>query len=605
MGTSERADPHGPLPPTTGSPLPTAAVAHAGDFQPDAFALPGRFPSLEARAQRPTNLPVVLSTFVGRGRELSDLSHLLRAEQLVTLTGLGGSGKTRLTLQAAAAGLDGFDDGVCFVDLAPVNDPDVVAASIARALNLPQIDGQPVEASLVTSLRERRLLLVLDNFEHLISAAPLVARLLVACPGLAVLITSRAPLRLTGEREYAVPPLPLDADTGEAVELFVQRASAVRPDLICTPEDHAAIAAICARLDSLSLAIELAAARCRLFTPPALLARLDRALPLLTEGPRDAPARQRSLRETVAWSYALLSAEEQAVFRQLAVFAGGWTLDAAGEVCVRSDGRAIDVLETVGSLIEKHLVRRLDDADNVPRFGMLETIREFAYEQLTACGGLPAVQQRHADLFLRLAESEASRLGQIERMTAVRRLEREYDNLRAALTFCRDRTDRPDLFARLAAALIIFWHQGISWTEGRIWLEQAAAITGDISAGLRARVLDGVGMLALEQRDFTVARARFMEPRHSPPARRAYCPRPGTAVPAASQVVRAGAVPPRAPPAPVRPRPPAAGYRSRSAPGMLPSWRMAYPSSSSLTGGVHAGRVRRRHPRRPQHFHTF
>ncbi|HLZ71462.1 MAG TPA: AAA family ATPase, partial [Dehalococcoidia bacterium] len=363
---------------------------------------------------------------------------------LVTLTGPGGTGKTRLALQAAADLLDDFADGVFFVDLAPLGEPGRVASAIAQALGVRETELEPVADTLRAHLRDKRLLLVLDNFEHLTEAAPLLPELLGAAPGLTLLVTSRVPLHLRGEREFPVPPLPLPRTDGApsglaaaagspAVALFVQRAQAVRPDFVLSAENAEAVAAICARLDGLPLAIELAAARTKLLPPAALLSRLEQPLPLLVGGARDAPERQRTLRDTLAWSHALLSPEEQALFRRLAVFPGGCTLAAAEAVCGALDGVG-EVLASLAALVDHSLVLRLDDPTGEPRYRLLETIRAYALEQLAVSGEEERLRQAQAVHFIGF-------LRRAVRGRMFQRIDPEIDNLHAVLAWCLARED--------------------------------------------------------------------------------------------------------------------------------------------------------------------
>jgi predicted ATPase/DNA-binding NarL/FixJ family response regulator/transcriptional regulator with XRE-family HTH domain len=465
-----------------------------------------------------TNLPIPVNSFAGRQQERADLARLLGVARLVTLTGPGGSGKTRLAVEVARSLARAYPDGVFFVDLAPLTDPELVPAAVAAAVGVPERRTSSLRETLAFVLGEKRLLLVLDNFEHLLAAAEFVAFLLQAGPDLSLLVTSRAPLRVRGEREYPLSPLPLPPArhdtasvlaTNPAVTLFVARAQDVRPDFELTDENARVVATICTRLDGLPLAIELAAPRIRLLPPAALLARLDQTLPLLTTVLRDAPARQRSLRETIAWSYKLLEEPEQRLFRRLAVFVGGWTLEAAEAVCAEDGAPSGDVLQGIESLLEKHLLRRLESPDDHPRFSMLETIREFARERLVASGELDLLQRRHAALFLALAESAEIKFSGPERTAWASRLEREHGNLRAALASSQSQPDTHELFARLAVALAAFWHHREYWTEGRAWLERAATLEGSLPLDLRARALAGAGALALQQQDLASARERF------------------------------------------------------------------------------------------------
>jgi predicted ATPase len=373
--------------------------------------------------------------------------------RLLTLTGPGGTGKTRLALRAAADVRDAFPHGVWLVELAPLTDTTLVPAAVARALGVRETGGRPLaEGGLRDHLREKRLLLVLDNCEHLLpAAAPLVAGLLAGCPGVTVLATSRSPLRVSGELQYPVPPLglPDGAPPGangdlealaavESVRLFVARARAARPGFVLTGENAAAVAALCRRLDGLPLALELAAARVTLLPPRALYARLaDGGLALLRGGPRDLAERQRTLRGTIAWSYDLLAPDEQALFRRLGVFAGGFTIEAAAAVAAGDDSGA-DVLDRLGALVDASLVDPpAEDAAGEARYGLLETIREYALEALTASGEAAATAGRHADHFLRLAEAAAPGTRGPDQAAWFERLEAEHANLRAALDWCQ------------------------------------------------------------------------------------------------------------------------------------------------------------------------
>ncbi|HET8631997.1 MAG TPA: tetratricopeptide repeat protein [Thermomicrobiales bacterium] len=466
-----------------------------------------------------SNLPVPPTPLLGREGALAAVAVLLYADgaRLVTLTGPGGVGKTRLGLATARQLTPAFRDGAWLVELAPLADPALVAAAIAGALGVMEAGGRSPVAGLVAHLRHKHLLLVLDNCEHLLAGLGLVAELLAACPGLAVLATSRAPLGLAGEREYPVPPLalpdprasPAAADLGgyAAVALFLARAQAVAPDAVATDADLPAVAAICARLDGLPLAIELAAARARLLPPRALLARLEHRLPLLTGGPRDAPARQRTLRDTLAWSHALLTESERALFRRLAVFAGGWTLDAAAAVCAADEAEPLDALDGLDALARASLLRRVGDGAGEPRFTMLETIREYAGERLDESGEAGAVRARHAAYYLALAERAEPHLwGGPEQRAWVERLEAEHDNGRAALAWAAERGEA-ELELRLVAALGWFWFTHGHATEGRGRLERALAAAPAGPALLRARALAHLGLIASQQGDHLGAAA--------------------------------------------------------------------------------------------------
>ncbi|MGN6699971.1 MAG: ATP-binding protein, partial [Thermomicrobiales bacterium] len=486
--------------------------------------LPADFPPPRARAAGPLNLPVPPTPLVGREREVAAVSALLRAPaaRLVTLTGPGGVGKTRLGLLVAAGLADDFRDGVAFVPLAAVSDPALVVPAIAAALGVREVVGQPLAATLAAFLRARRLLLLLDNVEQVLPAAAALADLLAACPAVTLLVTSRAALRIAAEREYVVPPLDLPAPQSaltpdalwrnEAVRLFVERARSVVPAFRATAADAHAIAAICCRLDGLPLAIELAAARSRLLAPPALLARLERRLALLTGGGADLPARQQTLRGTLDWSYLLLGPDDQALFARLAVFVGDWTLEAAEAVCGDSGGRALDVLTGLESLVSKNLVQHSAGVDSAPRLRLLETIREYALERLAASGAQDEASElfrRHAVYYLALAETEPAVRGPAWGAWLAR-LDQEYDNVRAALGWALDAGETA-LLLRFGVALRRFWHARGEVSQGRRWL--AAALAGDDvpAAELRARAIHTLANLAHYQGDYQQAQALYAE----------------------------------------------------------------------------------------------
>jgi predicted ATPase/class 3 adenylate cyclase len=505
--------------------------------------LPTDFPPLKTLDRHPNNLPAQPTPLLGRQEELAAVCALLRRAEtrLVTLTGPGGIGKTRLGLQVAAELSDDFADGVYFVALASISRPDLVTAAVAQALRLRETDGRPLDETLCAHLSGQRLLLLLDNFEQVMAAAPLVASLLAACADLKVLVTSREVLRLQAEQEYPVPPLGLPAipaaratvDVGAlsqapAVALFVERARAARPDFRLSPANARAVAEICARLDGLPLAIELAAARIRLLSPEALLARLSGRLQLLTGGARDLPARQQTLRSTIAWSEDLLTPAERTLFRRLAVFAGGWTLSAAESVAPAAGELEGDILEGLASLVDKSLVRRQDDLESEPRFALLETIRAYGQEQLEASGEAEALRRAHAAYYFQLAEQAEPELTGAEQATWLARLEREHDNLRAALGWTRERGEG-ELGLRLAVAIWRFWYTHGYLSEGRDWLEVLLLLAPDPSPGespapegnqdqeqreqalraLRARGLYGAATLANTQNDVERAEALF------------------------------------------------------------------------------------------------
>ena len=448
-------------------------------------------------------VPEPPGVLIGRQQELAAVVGFPRGEtRVLTLTGPGGTGKTRLALAAAAALAPDFPDGAWFVDLAPLADPALVPSAIATVLGVRADGGQPLPEALATALRDKRSLLVLDNFEHVLAAAPFVGELLAACRGLRVLVTSRAPLRLRAEREFPVPPLglprrkppPTVAQLGQydAVRLFVDRAVAVKPDFAVTNATAPAVAELCHRLDGLPLAIELAAARIRLFGPDAMLARLEQRLPLLTGGARDLPTRQQTLRGAIAWSHDLLTPDEQAIFRRVCVFAGGWTLAGAEAVAV-ADGattseQKVDVLAGSTALVEHSLVRRVEGQDGEPRFVLLETIREYGLEQLQRREETEATRERHARHLLTIAEqADLGIRGGSTQTARVEQLETEHDNLRAALTWALDHD--PEVAVRLGAALGQFWMIRSYLIEGRDWLERILAIDGGVAPAFRADVL--------------------------------------------------------------------------------------------------------------------
>jgi predicted ATPase/class 3 adenylate cyclase len=486
--------------------------------------LPDVFPPLRTLETRPHNLPTQATPFLGREREVTEAATLLRSSdaRLVTLTGPGGTGKTRLALQVAAELLDAFPDGVFFVPLAAVRDPELVPSAIASALGLRDQPGQTPAQAVREALAGKRLLLVLDNVEQVAGSAPFVGELLAAAPALEVLATSRLPLRLRAEREYPVTPLALPPANVtapeqllqyEAVRLFVERAQAVRAGFILTPETAAAVAEITRRLDGLPLAIELAAARVRLLPPAALLARLEKRLPLLTGGPRDAPARQQTLRDAIAWSYDLLTADEQALFRRLSIFAGGFSLEAAEAVA--NPGAELDVLDGLDRLSEHSLLRPVAGAEGEPRFVMLETIREYGLERLEESGEAETTRLAHTEFFLALVEEAEPKLTSPEQLVWLERLEAEHDNLRAALGWALARDAQIAL--RLAGGLAWFWYFRGYLREGRAWLDRTLAASGDpgprhagafAAAGRLARHLgDYRGAIALLERSLELARS--------------------------------------------------------------------------------------------------
>jgi non-specific serine/threonine protein kinase len=473
-----------------------------------------------ASSSPPGHVPAARTSFVGREHLLASVCRLLGSSEvgacLLTLTGPGGTGKTRLALEAADTLRDQYADGVYFVGLAPISDPRLVASTIAQVFGLAQDGRLPPLEGLKRHLSDRHLLLILDNFEQVLGAAVDIAELLAACPRLHVLATSRAPLRLLAERELPVPPLELPnfsdrpsvaAAECESVRLFVERARAVDASFVLTEDNAEAIVEVCRRVDGLPLAIELAAARTRLLDPHAMLARLERRLHFLTDGAQDAPTRQQTLRNTITWSYDLLDALEQAMFRRLAVFVGGFSLEAAHSVCTPAlVGNDAGVLHVVESLLAKNLLRRVPGGPGEVRVSMLETIREFGLELLAWNGELEGVRRQHADYCLTLSESAARELGGPNTRVWLDRLELEHDNLRAALEWSlANPTLAEDLAVRIAAALGRFWWLRGHFDEGRRWLDRALTV-GTVSGAASMKALHAAGWLAHFQHDSNAAR---------------------------------------------------------------------------------------------------
>jgi non-specific serine/threonine protein kinase len=447
-----------------------------------------------------------LTSFVGRVDELSALEHLLESARLVTITGAGGSGKTRLALEIADRMRSRRIDGATFVDLSPLRDARLIPSAIAAALDLVDEPGRPLLDRIVSRLDDSDALIVLDNWEQLLpDGAVIAATLLARCRSLQVLATSRTPLNVRGEREFPLDPLPVPdaADPSsvemlgrnEAVALFIDRAGAVNPQLHLTTENAATVAAICRRLDGLPLALELAAARTRVLSFHALLRRLDRRLPMLASGPADAPARLRSLRDTIRWSFDLLPPTERRVFARLSVFVRGATLDTAPSVVLDSgDGAEIELLDVLERLVGHALVRAAPDPDGEPRFTMLETIREFAAEQLETNGETARTRERHAEAFLALAERAALDQMPLDSHEWYLRFEREHDNVRAAMTWFTERGDEARL--RLVGLLYRFWLSRDHDAEARRWVDSALEEAREEETVAGAGVLRAAAMLA-------------------------------------------------------------------------------------------------------------
>jgi predicted ATPase/DNA-binding CsgD family transcriptional regulator len=473
--------------------------------------------------EQPHNLPAQVTPLIGREQDVANACALLqRAEvRLVTLTGAGGIGKTRLGMEVAHCQLDAFADGVCFVPLAPISDPALVVATIAQALGVKEVRERPLLELLKTYLQDKHLLMLLDNFEQVVVTAPILSDLLAACPHLKILVTSRAVLHIKGEHEFPVPPLALpdlsrlpesdDLVRYPAVELFLQRALAVKPDLAITKANVSAIAEICARLDGLPLAIELAAVRIKLLPPQALLRRLEHPMQVLTSGAQDVPVRQQTLRNTIAWSYNLLDPDQQRLFRRLCVFVGGCTLEAIEFVCGTLGDGALPVLDGVASLIDKSLLQQIEQGAEEPRFVMLETIREYGLEVLAESLEMERTRWAHASYYLNLAEQAELELGGPRQAVWLRRLEQEHDNLRAALDWSLQQGEdehetarHREMGLRLGGALRRFWQMHGHLSEGQIFLERALSASEGIvvSTRARAKALIAAGTLASIQNDY-------------------------------------------------------------------------------------------------------
>ena len=486
------------------------------------FETVARMPNVRADAHgvQLATLPSQLTPFIGREREVVEVrQRLLHPDvRLLTLTGPGGVGKTRLSLKVARQVLDQFEDGICFVALAPIGDPTLVPSAVAQALQVKQGAGQTVAEALKEYLQEKQLLLVLDNFERLLEAGPSLAHLLAACPRLKALVTSRVVLRLQGEHNYQVPPLtlptagyrpsPEQLSWYKGIRLYMQRAQAANSQFTITTENAPAVIELCQRLDGLPLAIELAAARVSLLPPEAMLSRLGNRLALLTGGARDLPDRQRTLRATLDWSYGLLDAAERLLFARLAVFVGGWTIEAAEAVC--DAGNEAEALHYVSALVDKSLVLQQATIQHPPRFTMLETVREYALERLKESGELERLRRRHAGYFLELAE-EAERALQGPLQGAwLDRLEAEHDNLRAALAWSLSPQGDTEVGLRLTGALSHFWYVRGHHSESRAWLQSALERSSGATTA-RAKVLFGAGQLAWFQGELARANTLLKE----------------------------------------------------------------------------------------------
>ena len=485
-------------------------------FQAVISDLTADFPALKTLDTALNNLPVQPTPFIGREQEGVALADLLRRQdvRLLTLTGPGGIGKTRLSLQVAAEVSDQFADGVFFVALAPLSEVELVVPIIAETLGIREASGQSPLERLKESLHQKQMLLLLDNFERVVNAASQVADLLSASPKLKIVVTSREVLHVRAEHEFAVPPLALPdpnrlPDLGmlsqyEALALFIGRAQAVKPNFRVTNANASAVASICARLDGLPLAIELAAARVKYFPPQALLSLLEQNLSILSGGARDLPVRQQTLRGATAWSYDLLTPEEQQLFRLLSVFVDGCTWQAAEAVCTAAGGPQGNILEGLMSLVDKSLLRQEGQEEEEPRFRMLQVLRDFGHECLESAGETEATRQAHAAYYLVLAEEAAPELQGPQQVAWLEHLEREHDNLRAALEWFIERSGQGssrEMALRLGGALWYFWSARGLFSEGRTFLEQALARSEGVMASVRAKAFSAAADLALLQSD--------------------------------------------------------------------------------------------------------
>ena len=501
-----------------------------------ALGLPAEFPPLRTLDARPNNLPTQLTTFIGRDAELDEAAGLLATTRLLTLTGPGGTGKTRLSLQLAARASDDFPDGVFFVPLEPIRDPMLVAPRIATAVGVAEGGTRPVAESLADWLRDKRLLLVLDNFEQVISAASIVADLLRSAPDIKAIVTSRAVLHVSGEQEYPVPGLPTPPDPSQlsglerinlggdtrvidpvalaqyaAVRLFIERAVAVRPGFAVTNENAPAVAAISARLHGMPLAIELAAARIKILSPDAILVRLDHQLDILAAGSRDLPPRQQTLRGAIAWSYDLLDEGGKRLLDRLSVFASGCDLASAEAICGPAADVGGDILDGLMALVDQSLLKVEETGDGEPRFRLLDTIRAFAAERLAADGDVDLIGTRHRDWYVALVEHAAAELSGADQRRWLDRLELEHDDIRAIL----DRAvAAPDAAVAIGVAFSMwrFWQKHGHLAEARRRLEaMAAAPWSHDDARLRARLMEALGGTCWWQGELGAMRLRYAE----------------------------------------------------------------------------------------------
>ncbi|MEO8573364.1 MAG: protein kinase [Pyrinomonadaceae bacterium] len=476
----------------------------------------------EATGRRTSNLRSYLAPIIGRRGEISDVTQLLRDERvrLVTLTGTGGTGKTRLAHAVAETMLPEFADGVFMIELSSVSLPELVPASIAQPLGVKDAGGRPVFDILKDYLSDKEMLLVLDNFEQIVNAAPQIAELLAAASGLKILVTSRFLLHITAEREFVVPPLSPPSgellssfekiERNDAVQLFTERAQAVNPEFNLTAENSRSVAEICRRLEGLPLAIELAAARTKILSPSAILSRLESRLKLLTGGPRDLPERQRTMQGALDWSYDLLDENEKEVFRWLSVFSGSFSVDAAEAVCGSEKPKDdVEVVDAISSLLDKSLLIRVEGKGGEHRFSMLEVVREYAEHALQKAGENGAATHAHAEYFVSQGEKAEPFLQAAQSAEWLDRLEAEHDNLRAAMQWAL--INDPTLAVRLAVAVRNFWLLHSHLSEGYRWLKAALERGGEPAASLRFKLMNGLGLAARFRGDYETARKAYSD----------------------------------------------------------------------------------------------
>ncbi len=484
--------------------------------------LPSQFTTPRSMEAYPNNLPIALTSFIGREREMEEIKALLKQVRLVTLTGTGGCGKTRLALEVAMEVMEDFPDGVWLVELAPLKETELVVQTVASALGVKEEAQRSLLETLTDFLKPKKLLLLLDNCEHLVgTCAQLMERLLQVCPNLWVLATSREGLRIAGEQIYRVPPLSVPNLTPlpslgqlmqyESVRLFVDRARLVRPSFSVNDQNASAVAEICYRLDGIPLAIELAAALVRGLTVEEIAQRLSDRFRLLTAGTRTALPKHQTLRAAIDWSYELLSRAERALFRRLSVFAGGWALEGAeavgaGKLPEGSEVRTEEVWGLMMGLIDKSLVVM---EEGMGRYQMLETLREYGQERLQEAGEAEETRKKHLEFFLGLAERAEEELQGTQQREWLERLEKEQDNFRAALSYGLER--EPEKALKLAAALWRFWDIHSNFTEGRSWLERALEKGMSAPAPVRAKALNRAGVMAWRQGDHAAAQALLEE----------------------------------------------------------------------------------------------